>query len=79
MRPTVVPNSSARRFSSSWVSLSIRTLVVCMQISIHPKAYPAVASLPAIGDTLACPSGDATVRDYGRAQWKLVAWACHLL
>ena len=33
--PTVVSNSAARRFSSSWVTPSILTLVLCMQISIH--------------------------------------------
>ena len=35
MWPTVVPSSWAKRLSSSWVSASIRTLVVCMQISIQ--------------------------------------------
>jgi len=33
--PTVVFSSAARRLSSSWVVASIRTLVLCMQISIH--------------------------------------------
>ena len=33
--PTVVSNSAARRLSSLWVPTSIRTLVLCMQISIQ--------------------------------------------
>ena len=35
--PTVVFSSAARRLSSSWVETSIRTLVLCMQISIHTR------------------------------------------
>lgn len=33
--PTVVFSSVAKRLSFSWVAASIRTLVLCMQISIH--------------------------------------------
>jgi predicted 3-demethylubiquinone-9 3-methyltransferase (glyoxalase superfamily) len=33
--PTVVPSDAASRFSSSWVATSMRTLVLCMQFSIH--------------------------------------------
>ena len=33
--PTVVPRSRASRLSSMWVAASIRTLVLCMQISIQ--------------------------------------------
>lgn len=33
--PTVVPSRSASRFSSWWVAWSIRTLVLCMLISIQ--------------------------------------------
>ncbi len=33
--PTVVPSELAKRLSSSWVWESMRTLVLCMQLSIH--------------------------------------------
>ena len=41
MLPTVVSNSAASRFSSSCVEVSIRTLVLCMQISIHSEVLGA--------------------------------------
>ena len=39
MLPTVVFNSAASRFKSSCVETSIRTLVLCMQISIQPATF----------------------------------------
>ena len=77
--PTVVPREAARRFSSSCVAVSMRTLVLCMQESIHRCMQPekALRALHrAVPGTRVHPGRGSEVSEGVPRWWGSCAWPC---